>query len=413
MNKAMRWWVTGLVGLGCLMATAAAEEFDSWAPHPDAEKQVCARLGQDGPAAKAYLDQIFGLMPNLDGPTLRRCQRARQQWQRDSQRLRAPLAEMLDDSNAYVRYLAAVLLEHAQDRDLLRRRLAKETHRDVRHALEAALAEAGDDTVARVRRLVQAEREEKEANRPYQRVREIRCIHLIDLVCHVHRPEAVRYSRGMSGDDGGLGETWAGDDLYLRADLGYLTGRERKQLGLGPSPLRVVTVRRSPEEGADSFPRLQGHVDPKLQAHVNELLREAFLAPKRPPGYREVRKFQVTRLDDEFLSVRFEASGIAAGTGSHRREFRGMTIDLRVGQELSLSDLFRPGSPWEKAVRERVVESVKGRFQASEIQNLKNYYLTREKLVLQDILGDGSGIEAPLDPGFLHSLAEPGLPLHR
>lgn len=385
-----------------LVGCAWAEEFADWRSGPDSQKTILAKFGSDKMAAKGYLDQIFGLEPDFGAKTLKKLLADRQKWCDLAVGHRDQLQLLLGDSDPWMRYFAAILSGPAHMTKTLRHRLEVEQHRDVRHALEAGLAQAGDDAEVRLRRLVQEERLEK-SKKASGRAVELRCIYLIDLVYSVHRPELMQLAQGLIGDDGALGETIAGDSFYQRAHLKFLRESDRCILGLGPNPLRVV------RDG--SIPQLQGHPDAKLQQSINRTLRQSCVVPKRPPGYREMRDFEVKRLDAMFLSILFRSSGIAAGAGSHTRQTSAISIDLRTGKMLELRDLFRNGTDWmsqlQKLVPPLLEEKYPGKVDGGWSQRPLKFYLRSKNLVLTDLLGDGSGFEIEVSQG-LRELIEPG-----
>ena len=411
--------------LSCGPVLAAPTQFGGaagWGGRPEAEQWIARSLPKaQSEAAVAFLKQFNYISPNIHQvEVLRSFLAQRQLWIRRGPGAVAALQTGLSHSDPWIRHETAILLgaTHIEAAaSALRERLRIEPHRDVRYALEAALAELGDHSVERVTYLAKEERAEKDRRRLHSRDEEIRCCHLIDLAYGVHRPEVEQALSGLAGDDGALGEERGACEFYRKADLGTLTDRERELVGLPPQGADLVSQVWRKDGYGYRYPQIQGWPNRAVQVRVNQELFTAFQPRNLRPGYRESREYKVGRWDSRYLSVAYQGSGIEAGAGSHNRVCAGCTVDLRNGRVVSIADLFKPKTDWRTRLRDQGFHQAEKALSTPPGPNfLKgewSYYLTPDSLVLLDTLGDGSGLELTFKREFLRDLAAPDGPLDR
>lgn len=413
-----------------LLLPARAEpepSFDSdWGGRQEAEQAILKALPSElGQAARGYLEQAHQVTPDIHRESLlQKFRQARREWARVGPQAIAQLTPFLGSDQPWERYEAALLLggtHSAAAIPPLRARLEEEKHRDVGYALNAALAELGDETTRRIQALVAAERAERDRGRAMPRTLdararrspEIRCCHLIELVCGVHRPEVVALDH-LAGDDGALGETHGACRFYLLNDLA------------GSEP-RVVTkgFRRTEQNGLARvlyrYPAVRGLADPKLQSRINRELRAAFVPARLPQLsprdgiYETERTFRVGRLDERYLSVRYTGWGRHRGSSSTTRFFAARTIDLRTGRTFELRDLFLQHADYMDRLR-TLAEPIMARSMGADpgptfMRNTPGFYLTPKKLVLFDLFRDGTDQDVPIEASQLSDLADKEGPL--
>ncbi|MGE0494051.1 MAG: hypothetical protein AB7S38_32880 [Vulcanimicrobiota bacterium] len=388
---------------------AQADQFKKGWGSDDGLKAVLAKLPTETvEPARHYWQQFDELGNYTSASTLRRYRQARRDWARVGPGQVAVLVKQLSSPEPWERYVSAVLLGGTHSPAAvapLRQRLRVETHRDVGYALEGALAELGDDTRARLQRLSEAEfGHRKEPGRDA----ELRSIFLIQLVCNVHRPEAVEIARHLKSDDGGLAEVKNAALTHLLTDL---TGVPR-----------LVTKGRKVHVGrfysTCYYPQLRGMVDTELQARINKELEEAF--PPKPyqweDDYYEFRSFEVTRLDADYISVLYKSSGKLRGAGSHNRTFTTRNISLHTGRQDNYRDLFKANIGDTLPKLREIAGPIADReyqFKMADdfLDQEPQFYLTPKKLVLVDLFHDGQPTQVPVPIESLRELISPMGPL--
>ncbi|MCA9792286.1 MAG: hypothetical protein KC910_10845 [Candidatus Eremiobacteraeota bacterium] len=395
--------------IASLSLAAQADQFKkSWGAD-EGLKAVQARLpAEAAQAAGLYWQQFDELGNYTSASTLRRYRQARRDWARLGPSQVSLLVKQLSSPQPWERYVSAVLLGGTHSPAAitpLRQRLAVENHRDVGYALEGALAELGDNTHSRLQRLLDAELgHRKESGRDA----ELRSIFLIQLVCNVHRPEAVEFARHLKSDDGGIAEVKHAALTHLLTDL---TGVPR-----------LVTKGRKVHVGkfysTYYYPQLRDMVDTQLQTEINKQLEEAF--PPKPyqweDDYYELREFEVTRLDADYISVLYKSSGKLRSAGSHNRTFTTRNISLHNGRQDNYRDLFKAdmGDTLAK-LREiaRPIADQKYQFKmaADFLDKEPRFYLTPKKLVLLDLFHDDQPTEVAVPIESLRELISPMGPL--
>lgn len=419
-------------------------ESTGWAGQQEAVQAILSRLPAETRVhAAGYLEQVNSLTPSIQQPeVLRKFCAARKAWARAGPAMVSRLAPFLQSDKPWERFQAAMLLGGTHSPEaitVLKARAEVESHLDVSHALQAALAELGDRTVERVRSLVAAQRAERDRGREMaasggydaraRRAPEIRCCHLIELVCNVHRPEVVPLQKKLAGDDGALGETHRAAEFYLLADLDLLTPAQRRRYKLISGAPRVVTksFRRSEQNGLAQrllrYPQLRGMKDVAIQSRINEELRlaiEPATLPLLSPidgVYDQERTFRVGRLDDRYLSVRYTGWGRHRGNSSVDHFCAARTIELKTGRVLELSDLFWPGRDYLTRLKTLATPAVTEWMGTDPgpdfFRRSPGFYLTPEKLVLFDLLGLNHDLDIPIRLADLEDLALPQGPLRR
>ncbi len=401
----MRSVIVGLL-IATLVHVAQADQFVKKWSGRDGLKAVVA--GWPEPAAepaRSYWEQFEGRGNWTNYKSLRKYREARRDWLRVGPAQVGLLTKKLSSSEPWERYVAAVLLggtHSPQAIASLRGRLAVERHLDVGYALEGALAELGDQTQARVQKLFKAELQHR---KELGRDAELRSIYLIQLVCNVHRPEAVEPAFNLKSDDGGIAEVKRAALQHMMADM---TGVPK-----------FVAKGRKVDQGrfhsSYSYPQLRGMVDLELQEEINRELAGAF-APKpfKPEDeYFELREFEVTRLDVDCISVVYRSGGKLRGAGSHNRTCTTRTINLHTGRAIELTEVLR--GEYLEVLRNVARPLAERQFQFDMAPDFlarePRFYLTPKKLVLLDIFQDGLPTELPIPMELLQEVINPDGPM--
>ena len=402
----MRWFLT-LLFIAMLILTSAAEQFEQgdWSGR-EALKTVTDPLpGPASSAARGYWEQFEGRGNWTTPRSLREYRRYRHGWAVVGSAQVAQLSQDLSSSDPWERYVAAVLLGGTHSPEALaplRRRLTVEKHLDVGYALEGALAELGDETTARLRRLSEAEfRHRQEQGRSA----EFRSSYLIRLVCNVHRPEVVDLALNLKSDDGGVAEVKMAAIQHMMADL---TGTPRCV-----SKARKVEVGRF--HSTYRYPQLRGMAYARLQEEINQKLADAFgPSPFQwEDEYYEVRDFEVTRLDVDCISVVYHTSGKLRGAGSHNRTCAARNIDLHTGRDFGLDGVLCGDymDALRRVARPLAERQFEFQMHPDFLSKPPRFYLTPKKLVLLDIFDDELPTELPIPIELLREVVNPDGPM--
>ena len=79
-------------------------------------------------------------------------------------------------------------------------------------------------------------------------------------------------------------------------------------------------------------------------------------------GQRDVT-YEFLRNDERLLSIRFDATLNAGGSGQYSRSF---TLDKQTGEILELSSLFQPGSDYIDVISQEILRQMEERVAAGE-----------------------------------------------
>ena len=103
----------------------------------------------------------------------------------------------------------------------------------------------------------------------------------------------------------------------------------------------------------------------QMEAYIAQM-RETFLwyVARKYEGYVGMDTvYAILRNDDRLLSVRFETTINAGGSGQYSRCF---TLDKRTGAVLRFADLFESGSPYSRVISEEILRQMTEQVEAGE-----------------------------------------------
>ncbi len=187
-----------------------------------------------------------------------------------------------------------------------------------------------------------------------------------------------------------------------------------------PAPASSVRVTATTESfttragrcAADiTIPALSGLADRALEARVNQTLRDRLTSSLPAPcdGPRDPRPARKSaRCADlppegttdlvigydlgvarpDLLSLRYTRS-VCANPSLHPDELRaGITLDLRTGATLELSQLFRPGAAWERTLLDLAQRDVAKKAPEAKVTALdpRAFHLTEREIVLANVV---------------------------
>ena len=204
-----------------LTAYSQQREFSDSVGRQPATTHILANLPSKAArqAARGYLRQLLDMGPSVHRKAvLEEFLTSRRAWLSQGGEHLEALKPFLSSKDAWERYLAAILIGGTRAQaaqPLLLGQLAREGHRDVRYALEAALAETGQHPLERARSLLRTEMKER-ANQGV----EARRRRLVRLIGNIHRKEVLPVLAELKAMGPPLGEVAEASEYYLKADLG-------------------------------------------------------------------------------------------------------------------------------------------------------------------------------------------------